>query len=160
MSLKSLLTTFLIFWQFEPHLLIKNNECSGDLKINEPTKNGEKPFTCSKCESFTKSGDVTILHERTQIGEKPFACSNCDKAFTTDGKLKRYERTHARKAICLPKMWKHLLMMVIWRHMKGSHWRKASCVYNVWQFIYWKWCFVGAEKDPHWREAIWLLKMW
>ena len=55
---------------------------------------------------------------------------------------------------------KHLLMMVIWRHMKGSHWRKASCVYNVWQFIYWKWCFVGAWKEPHWREAIWLLKMW
>jgi Putative transcriptional repressor regulating G2/M transition len=70
-----------------------NKSCrdQGNLKRNQHTHSGERPYTC---DSFTEQSGLK-RHQHIHSGERPYKCDFCNKSFSVQGSLKVHERIHS-----------------------------------------------------------------
>ncbi|XP_040177650.1 zinc finger protein OZF-like [Rana temporaria] len=65
-----------------------------DLTSQEPSHEGEKPYSCPECgKSFPRKQEL-IGHQRTHTAMKSFSCSECGRCFTRRGSLTEHQRIH------------------------------------------------------------------
>ncbi|XP_061521531.1 zinc finger protein 79-like isoform X2 [Phycodurus eques] len=64
---------------------------NGDLIKHTRTHTGEKPFTCSICNTSFSDSSTLGKHKRRHTGEKPFSCNVCDKRFPFKFQVKKHK---------------------------------------------------------------------